>query len=193
MQVAKKFIGVFFLGVWCLAAGAAELGRMQPVSVDNAQAGGGGKSAGLQLALFTPIQVFPESYNIYGLRLNLIYGVNQNLRGLDLGMFNVGRGLMEGVQLGIANRVAGLAGAQIGLLNSADEAEGGAFQLGLFNHANEYAGLQFGPINYAREVNGVQIGVINICETTAGVQIGVINIISQSDFLVFCPLINAQF
>lgn len=193
MQV-KIFVGVLFLSVGCLAAGAAELGRAQPMAVDNARSGAGGNQAtGLQLTLFTPIQVFAENYDVYGLRLNLIYGVNQNLRGLDLGMFNVGRGLMEGVQLGIGNRVAGLAGAQIGLLNSAGESEGGAFQLGLFNHAGEYAGLQLGPINFARDVNGAQIGIINICETTAGVQIGVINIISQSDFLVFCPLINAQF
>ncbi len=192
MKSAAKWLVVLGLGMACLAAGAAELGRSQPVAVVNDRPGGSGKAAGLQLALFAPIQVFPENYNIYGLRLNLIYGINQDLRGLDLGMFNVGRGLMEGLQVGLANRTAELSGMQLGLLNFTGASEGG-FQLGLMNYAHEFAGLQLGPINFAKDVNGAQIGVINICETTAGAQIGLINIISQSDWLVFCPLVNAQF
>lgn len=176
------------------AVQAAQLGRSQPQIVDNIRGGRGSNPAtGLQLALVAPAQIFSSDYDVYGFRLNLIYGLNQNLRGLDLGIINVGQGLMEGVQFGVVNRVQALAGVQIGLYNSFDETEGGCFQMGIINHAVDFAGLQLGPLNYARHVNGAQIGLVNICETTEGVQIGIINIISQSDFLVFCPIINAQF
>ncbi|HQO41156.1 MAG TPA: hypothetical protein PK986_11850, partial [Spirochaetota bacterium] len=42
----------------------------------------------LQLALFNPVQIFDEKCNVYGLRLNLIYGVNSDLYGIDIGMVN---------------------------------------------------------------------------------------------------------
>ncbi len=50
----------------------------------------GGKP--IQLALFAPAQLVPEGESVSGLRLNVIYGVNQDVQGLDLGLINHVRG-----------------------------------------------------------------------------------------------------
>ncbi|MGB2768214.1 MAG: hypothetical protein WBC88_00615, partial [Candidatus Zixiibacteriota bacterium] len=42
----------------------------------------------IQLALVTPIQIFPEDNSITGVRLNLLYGRNVSVSGLDLGLVN---------------------------------------------------------------------------------------------------------
>lgn len=42
----------------------------------------------VQLALVTPIQIFPEDNSITGVRLNLLYGRNASVTGLDLGLVN---------------------------------------------------------------------------------------------------------
>ena len=39
-----------------------------------------------QLALFSPLQTFPEEVDVRGLRTNLLYGDNADFRGVDLGM-----------------------------------------------------------------------------------------------------------
>lgn len=184
----------------CLAFGsarAAELGRSVPEVVYDIRTPGRSistnKATGLQLAFVEPLQIFPKTYDVFGLRLNILYGRNQNLRGLDCGVVNVGEGLMEGLQVGAANWVSGLAGAQIGAYNMIEESVQGSFQLGAFNNAYNFLGLQLGAVNHSQQVHGVQIGLINMCVTIDGVQIGIINIISQSEFLVFSPLFNAQF
>ncbi|HBA85069.1 MAG TPA: hypothetical protein DCZ95_13335 [Verrucomicrobia bacterium] len=200
----KSFIRWMAIGIvvwgWGTMTPAAQLGRSVPEVVDNVRAGGGegrisgNPATGLQLALFAPVQIFPANYDVYGFRLNLLYGLNQNLRGLDLGVFNDIEGLVEGLQLGVVgNRAQSLSGVQIGLYNSIGGSENGCLQLGIFNQADDVMGCQLGPVNFARQANGAQIGLINICDTMTGVQVGLINIISQSSFLVFCPIVNAQF
>lgn len=42
----------------------------------------------IQLSLVTPIQIFSEDYGITGVRLNLLYGRNATVTGLDLGLVN---------------------------------------------------------------------------------------------------------
>jgi hypothetical protein len=185
---------------WGTLTPAAQLGRSSPEVVNDIRSGGGdgrisdNPATGLQLALFAPVQIFSPDYDVYGFRLNLIYGLNQNLRGFDLGVFNGVDGLVEGLQIGVVgNRVESLSGVQIGFYNSIGGSENGCLQLGVFNQAEEVMGCELGVVNYARDVNGTQIGLINVCETMYGVQVGLINIISQSSFLVFCPIVNAQF
>ena len=41
-----------------------------------------------QFSFFSPLQIFPEEDNVYGLRLTFPYGENNNLSGLDLGICN---------------------------------------------------------------------------------------------------------
>jgi hypothetical protein len=187
-------VGILVVG-WALAIQAAELGRSKPKVVDNTHPGGAANPVtGFQLALFAPAQMFRSHYDVLGFRLSLLYGRNQNLRGFDLGAFNVVEGVGEGLQLGlVANRAGSMSGAQIAAHNHAGESENGCFQMGVVNTAGDIIGCQLGPINIARHVNGTQIGIVNVSQTMTGVQLGLVNIITRSDALVFCPFFNAQF
>lgn len=158
---------------------AAELGRSTPVTINNAAGFGNNPATGLQVSLCNPLQLFPENFDVSGLRINLIYGRNSNLRGLDVGLVNDVPGVVEGFQCGIGNLAGDLNGLQIGCFNSAMDSSMGLCQIG--------------AVNIGKDISGVQIGVFNMCNTISGVQIGVINLITQSDFLIFCPFINAQF
>jgi len=130
-----------------------------------------------QVSLVSPIQVFPETDGVNGVRLSLLYGKNTTLTGLDVGLvshttqefvgFQIGVvGIAEGTFTGVqdnllVNRVAGsFEGLQWGLVNSADAGRGG--QVGMVNHGVNYRGLQFGLVNYAETIDGLQIGLLNI-------------------------------
>ncbi len=55
----------------------------------------------IQLSLFTPFQLFPESDSVTGVRLNLLYGKNASVTGLDWGLVNHSTsGVSMGWQLG---------------------------------------------------------------------------------------------
>ncbi len=146
-----------------------------------------------QLSLWTPIQLFDEYQDVYGLRINLLKGKNNGINGLDLGFANfandvigiqigVGgneaRSSLKGFQCGAINFVSGngdVTGAQIGIANTAGYVEG--FQLGIANHAIEVKGFQLSSIagNHAIEVKGVQVsgGLFgNYATEVKGVQIG---------------------
>jgi hypothetical protein len=51
----------------------------------------------IQLSLVTPIQIFSEEYSIIGVRLNLLYGRNSTVTGLD----HTTTGQSKGVQHGL--------------------------------------------------------------------------------------------
>lgn len=117
----------------------------------------------VQLSLFAPIQLFPASDAITGLRLNLLYGRNTTVVGLDWGLVNHNTsGLSKGWQVG----VVGIVDADfLGLQDNAVNIVKGNFeglQLGIVNHSNYVSGVQFGFVNYARSMKGLQIGLINI-------------------------------
>lgn len=185
------------LGLAVATAGAAQLGRnTAPVTVRNTVAGLDiGPATGLQLSLVTPVQIFPETFAVSGLRINLIFGRNRALRGLDLGTVNEVTERVEGVQLIGVNLAGDLAGLQIGLFNSASSSEAGCCQLGAINilRGEDSQGTMLGLFNQADGLRGFQFGLINICNTLDGCQLGVINIITQSEALMFCPIFNAQF
>ena len=117
----------------------------------------------VNLALVTPIQIFKSSESIAGLRLNLIYGKNADVTGLDVGLGNHATGKMQGIQYGVVNLAGqGGAGIQWGWVNID---KGGTFtglQYGLYNEGNQYVGLQLGLVNFAQSTQGLQIGLINI-------------------------------
>ncbi len=158
---------------------AAELGRSSPATVNNTRGVGSNPATGLQLSLCAPLQIFPDNYDVSGLRLNLLYGRNSNLRGLDLGLVNDVTGVAEGFQCGLVNLADDLSGLQVGVYNSASITANGFCQIGV--------------ANVGKDIRGVQLGVFNMCDTISGVQIGLLNFILQSDFVIFCPIINAQF
>ena len=136
---------------------------------------------GEKIANFTivdPIQIFDNETSIKGVRFNLIYGVNKELRGLDVGLINRTSGTTKALQwgplVGIADtdftgwQANGLAnvvnenftGVQTGIANRAQFGEG--FQFGIFNSAEMFSGFQLGFFNITNQLNGLQIGLLNI-------------------------------
>lgn len=120
----------------------------------------------INVALFNPIQIFPEGNSIEGIRINLIYGKNVAMTGLDWGFVNdVGSGGFNGVQLGFANISEGnVVGWQNGILNINQNNVKG-FQSGWYNSGGHVSGFQLGLVNYAESLYGLQIGILNIIKT----------------------------
>jgi hypothetical protein len=99
----------------------------------------------VQVALWTPAQIFSENTDVYGFRLNFLYGKNQNVSGIDFGGYNA--------------VVADQNGVQFGLFNFSGNAQG--VDVGLMNYTKELAGIQIGAINYSEaDVRGLQTGII---------------------------------
>ena len=88
--------------------------------------------APVSISLYNPLQIIHEDDNVKGLRVNLIYGANVDVSGIDVGIVNRTYGTQKG------------------------------FQMGLFNDTANFHGLQFGLVNKAYHLEGVQLGLINI-------------------------------
>jgi len=147
----------------------------------------------LQLSLWEPVQLFPERFNVYGMRLNLGYGSNQNVTGLDAGIVNVVSDKQRGGQLGLLNMSenslgvsaggmnysARLRGAQVGLLNTAQDSTSGLQVGGLMNLSDSVKGgqLHIGILgNGAVQVDGAQIVCLfgwNLSDYVNGLQASV--------------------
>ncbi len=141
---------------------------------------GAAQTRPINIALFNPVQIFPESNSIAGLRINLIYGKNAGVVGLDWGLVNsVGSGGVTGIQWGFINlndgNFVGLQGSLVNLTSKNVE------------------GVQWGWYNQADHVSGLQIGLVNNTGSMKGLQIGLINIIRTGGFMPVFPIINFSF
>lgn len=147
-----------------------------------------------QVALWHPTQLVPDDWDVYGLRMNILYGKNKNVWGLDLGVANTAEKKVRGIQAGLINGPGDLGGLSVGGLNSTRRANGlqaGVFSVAedrvngiqlsaLFNHSPVVRGLQlhagiFG--NFSQDVAGAQIAAgltVNQTEIMRGAQISVI-------------------
>ena len=134
----------------------------------------------VQVSLFTPIQIFPENDTIKGVRLNLIYGRNLSLTGIDFGLVNhLTGGKSTGVQWGLVG------------LNDGDFT---GWQNTLVNYnEGDFEGLQMGFVNLADHMNGVQIGLVNYAVTARGIQIGLLNFIDRGGQFPVFPIVNWSF
>jgi len=123
------------------------------------------KSRPIQIALFAPVQILPETDFIEGFRFNLIYGRNTSITGFDVGFINHStKGLSQGVQVGFVNMIEGdFTGWQCGFVNLTKYNFEG-LQSGMFNYAKKMRGVQFGLVNYVGNIHGLQIGLVNINE-----------------------------
>ncbi len=133
-----------------------------------------------QLSLVTPIQIFPADYSISGLRINLLYGRNASVVGLDWGFINhTTSGISQGLQVGLVS----LADADFtGLQYNAVNVTGGTVE-----------GMQWGLVNTAGFANGLQLGFVNYARTMKGLQIGLVNIIKQGGQFPVFPIVNWSF
>ena len=138
------------------------------------------KKRPVQLSLVTPIQIFPEDDTISGVRLNLIYGRNASVTGLDLGLINhTTMSISKGWQLGLVGWVdSDFVGWQD---NSVNVVKGNS------------KGFQWGFINYAKYAKGLQLGFVNYVESMYGLQIGFVNIIRQDGMFPVFPIVNWSF
>ncbi len=171
----------------------------------------GAKPTVLQLAAWEPVQLAPASWNVYGLRLDIFYGKNLNVAGLDAGLGLNSAGNTYGVAVGGANlnegnvygiqaagmnfndkddsTVAGIQGALA--LNYAPDTTVYGVQAAVWNEARSFMGVQAGAVNICRpvcgDIYGIQLGgFFNAdlrCSTFAGLQLATVaNIAGGADF-----------
>jgi len=147
----------------------------------------------IQLSLVNPIQIFPETDSVKGLRFNLIYGKNASLTGLDIGIANKLTGSGGGVQYGFVHLVdADFTGWQNGLV-SITKGKFQGLQEGAYSYVGDGVGVQWGFVNHAKHMNGLMFGVINYAVSMKGLQIGLVNIIRQGGLLPVFPIVNWSF
>ncbi len=134
----------------------------------------------IQLALVTPVQIFPESYSINGFRFSLLYGRNASVSGLDIGLVtHTTSGQSMGVNWGGVNLTdANFTGLQIGWVNYCK---------------GDFEGLQYGFFNHAEYANGLQLGFVNHAGRLKGLQIGLVNIIQKGGQFPVFPIVNWSF
>lgn len=149
----------------------------------------------VQLALFTPVQLVPESQGVSVVRLNLLYSVNRSVKYLDLGLINVtSGGPSSGVQWAIvAVNQGSFTGWQAGYLASVTRGPFVGLQSGAFTSARQGEGVQWGLVNTAANWNGLQFGLVNYAQRLHGVQIGLVNIIKQGGAFPVFPIVNWSF
>jgi hypothetical protein len=139
------------------------------------------QSRPIQVSLVTPIQIFPEDTPIKGVRINLIYGRNVSITGMDWGLVNhTTTGKSKGVQFGLV----GLSDSDFIGWQSND----------LVNVTKgKFKGFQSGIVNYAKDMSGFQLGVVNYAEIMNGLQIGLVNVIRQEGAFPVFPIVNWSF
>lgn len=143
---------------------------------------------------FFAICELPETPDLIGVRLTIPWSTKQeSVTGFDIGLWARTQ-FFEGFAFNILrNDVKDqLTGVQVGLYNSAAQADALGLQVGLWNEVGTMNGLQVGVVNSAGALSGFQAGLINRAEELYGFQIGVINVIRDAE-LRFCPLINIGF
>lgn len=143
---------------------------------------------------FFAVGELPETPDLIGLRITIPWSTKQeSVTGFDVG-FWARTQFFEGFAFNVfRNDVKDqLTGVQVGLYNSAAQADALGLQVGLWNEAGTMCGLQAGVVNTVGAMHGFQAGLINRAEELYGFQIGVINIIRDAE-MRFCPVINIGF
>jgi hypothetical protein len=127
-----------------------------------------------QGAIGNPVQLFTESTDVRGLRVNVFYGKNASVYGLDCGgIVNKVEGPVRGVQYGFVNLAKEFDGLDAGFVTTVEGRVRGVQLAGFGNGVKELDGLGVGLVNDAKErVRGVQLaGLVNFAGELAGVQL----------------------
>lgn len=163
----------------------------------------------VQIALFPPIQIVSPEFAVHGFRLNVIYGKNAEMKGLDVGIVNHSTGDFTGLQYGLVGITEGEgAGWEYNLLVNLNEGRFTGLQTGVYNEMGGGAGVQYGAVNNntgrmqglqvslvnigGARVAGVQLGLVNITDDMNGIQIGLVNVIESKELSVL-PIVNWKF
>jgi hypothetical protein len=155
--------------------------------------------APIQLALFPPAQLVPETEAVSGVRFSL-YGKNTDMTGADLGAVTHTTGDAEAIQMAIVNIVDGdVTGVQLGWMLGAAIANVTkgtvrGFQWGLYNGSGDTEAFQLGGLNNADgRAAGFQLGIVNIANDMNGMQVGLVNIIRSKESFPVLPIVNWKF
>jgi len=144
------------------------------------------------LSIVTPAQLPYVTSDVYGLRLNCIFGCNENVKGIDIGLAGAATGVEQGIQCGLVDvvygdaaglQVAGLSynggefdGLQVSSLFNWNELAVCGVQISTINvDKTEFRGLAFGGLDMANSVVGAQIGGMNLADSVNGLQLGFLN------------------
>jgi len=139
------------------------------------------KAKPVQVSLFNPLQIVKKDYSIHGVRLNLFYGVNEDMNGVDAGFINQTNGTQRGAQWGIVNiGKENFYGFRYGWINLLDYHFHGLSTGGININKGNADGWISGAVNVVLgKVQGVLSGGINVMQGDyfSGLQLGAINII----------------
>jgi len=150
------------------------------------------------IGIAAPAQLPLMSDNVYGLRLGGLFGYNEEVIGVDLGLAEVTTGNAYALQVGAVNVVHGeaaglqvgaisynehtFAGVQVSPLGSWNGLDAYGLQFALVNaDQTAFGGFAFGGINYAAKMTGAQFGVLNFADSMTGLQIGGINVCDKAE------------
>jgi hypothetical protein len=117
----------------------------------------------IQVAIWHPIQYVEDDESIGRFRFCLLYGVNKDVTGIDVGPLAVRTtGNQIGLQIAMYAEVDGnLSGWQGGGVARVGGILRGVQHGFLFNEASDMRGIQISLINRAERLDGVQIGLLN--------------------------------
>jgi len=148
----------------------------------------------IQVSLVNPAQIFSAATPVGGIRVNLIYGEQASLWGIDVGSLNRTTSELRGVQIGFWNWDQNLWGVQQGIVNWVDKNIVG-FQAGYLSNKvdGDFRGFQYGTLMNVVEGDfaGVQLGGINwASKDFVGLQAGFFNYIDGSSRSVQVGFLN---
>jgi hypothetical protein len=148
----------------------------------------------IQLSLWDPVQIFDNTTAIEGFRLNLLYGVNTDVTGLDIGLVNRATGTVKGVQWGLVSMAADFTGWQTNWAANIVDGEMVGLQSGsLYNKTTTAKGVQLGLVNHNDSFEGFQLGLVNVTNTLHGLQIGLLNVVSSREKWKYLPIVSWSF
>lgn len=153
-----------------------------------------------QLALYNPAQIVSEETDVQGLRLSLIYGKNDTVKGLDVGVVahaREARGVAVGILHIVDEDLTGLQVAPIGASVTHRSLRGVQAAFGL-SRANDLEGAQLSIVNLLEEpsrgiqaasfanlhksdLTGLQVALLNNVASLGGLQVGGVNFSEATD------------
>jgi len=157
----------------------------------------------IQLSLLDPVQLFSDQSDVMGLRLNVLYGYNRRVSGIDFGFCNDVERDFAGIGLGalvnFSGEARGIYLAGLGNVTSSgvQGLEISGF-MNLFSAVSEkkssaWKGLQMSSVaNASIVMRGVQIcGMGNMADDMKGIELaGIGNFVDTMSGLQFAGLVN---
>jgi len=136
---------------------------------------------------------FPDSQDVTGARLSLLYGEARNVKGLNVSVLGISEvenftGLEFDWFFG-ANRVKNeFKGVALGWVNWHEGQDTGV-NIGFVNFVNNVNGVNLGGFNYSQGVTKINVGLVNVGLYESLVDIGFVNYSESTTFQI--GLVNA--